>query len=136
MYLLNAAYPFYKIIFCYRFVGDCQIPLACSMFLEARGKELLMKNLYRNFVLHMCSLFDFGLISPVTVYTTIQKLQQMVNNDDKASSKLFDSCRAQQKYWLEEGINKPSTSLEPRRLLQSPQSQELRGKFFPSFFSD
>lgn len=60
------------------YVGDCQIPLACSMFLQAMGPELLKKNLYRNFVLHMSNLFDFGLVSPVTVYTTIQRLQELV----------------------------------------------------------
>lgn len=60
------------------YVGDCQIPLACTMFLQAMGPELLKKNLYRNFVLHMSNLFDFGLVSPVTVYTTIQRLQELV----------------------------------------------------------
>ncbi|KAF4523289.1 hypothetical protein B566_EDAN009412 [Ephemera danica] len=64
------------------FVGDCQIPLACDLFLEAKGREILMKNLYRNFVLHMCSLFDFGLVSAVGVYTTLQKLQEIASADD------------------------------------------------------
>lgn len=48
------------------------------MFLQAKGQELLKKNLYRNFVLHMCNLFDFGLVSPVTVYTTIHRLQELI----------------------------------------------------------
>ncbi|KAL1129190.1 hypothetical protein AAG570_013720 [Ranatra chinensis] len=65
-----------------RFVGDCQIALACTMFLQQRAEQLLSKNLYRNFVLHMCNLFDFGLISPVTVYTTVQKLQEMIGVED------------------------------------------------------
>ncbi|XP_050295462.1 polycomb protein Suz12 [Anthonomus grandis grandis] len=59
------------------FVGDCQISVACQLFVQLRGKELLLKNLYRNFVLHMTSMFDFGLISSVCLYTTLQKLQQM-----------------------------------------------------------
>lgn len=57
------------------YVGDCQLPLACDMFLDMRGRDLLQKNLYRNFVLHMCSLFDYGLVSPEVIYKTIQKLQ-------------------------------------------------------------
>ncbi|KAK7043823.1 Polycomb protein suz12, partial [Halocaridina rubra] len=59
----------------YNFVGDSQIPLACAMFLETHGTELLRKSLYRNFVLHMISLHDFGLIGTGVVYKSILHLQ-------------------------------------------------------------
>lgn len=49
--------------------------IACAMFVEHHGKELLEENLYRNFILHLCSLFDFELISPQDFYTTVQKIQ-------------------------------------------------------------
>lgn len=62
-------------LFLFSYVGDCQIPIACDMFVEHKGKELLEKNLYRNFIVHMSSLFDFGLISPENFYTTVQKIQ-------------------------------------------------------------
>ncbi|XP_029161266.1 polycomb protein suz12-B [Nylanderia fulva] len=84
------------------YVGDCQIPLACQMFLESKGKELLMKNLYRNFVLHMCSLFDFGLISPVILYQTIQKLQEIMKEggeDGDVRKVLQKSHEAQVEHW-------------------------------------
>ncbi|XP_050460300.1 polycomb protein suz12-B isoform X1 [Cataglyphis hispanica] len=84
------------------YVGDCQIPLACQMFLESKGKELLMKNLYRNFVLHMCSLFDFGLISPVILYQTIQKLQEIMKEggeDGDVRRVLQKSHEAQVEHW-------------------------------------
>lgn len=84
------------------YVGDCQIPLACQMFLENKGKELLMKNLYRNFVLHMCSLFDFGLISPVILYQTIQKLQEIMKEggeDGDVRKVLQKSHEAQVEHW-------------------------------------
>lgn len=55
------------------------------MFLQNKGQELLMKNLYRNFVLHMCNLFDFGLISPVIVYNTIKQLQELLEENGDAS---------------------------------------------------
>jgi len=88
------------------YVGDCQIPLACQMFLESKGKELLMKNLYRNFVLHMCSLFDFGLISPVILYQTIQKLQEIMKEggeDGDVRKVLQKSHEAQMEYWRATG---------------------------------
>ncbi|XP_011861500.1 PREDICTED: polycomb protein suz12-B [Vollenhovia emeryi] len=84
------------------YVGDCQIPLACQMFLENKGKELLMKNLYRNFVLHMCSLFDFGLISPVILYQTIQKLQEIMKEGGEngdVRKVLQKSHEAQVEHW-------------------------------------
>ncbi|XP_060534798.1 polycomb protein SUZ12 [Cylas formicarius] len=77
------------------FVGDCQIPLACQMFVQHRGKELLLKNLYRNFVLHMTSLFDFGLVSAVCLYTTLQKLQEMVGETGAIRNVLKESREAQ-----------------------------------------
>ncbi|KZC09482.1 PREDICTED: polycomb protein suz12-B [Dufourea novaeangliae] len=90
------------------YVGDCQIPLACQMFLETKGKELLMKNLYRNFVLHMCSLFDFGLISPVILYQTIQKLQEIMKEGGENSDirkVLQKSHEAQVDKWISSGCH-------------------------------
>ncbi|CAH0729927.1 unnamed protein product, partial [Brenthis ino] len=83
----------------YNYVGDCQIPLACQMFLQMKGKELLEKNLYRNFILHMCSLHDFGLLSPVALYQTMQMLNQMLADNAEAKEKMRDSLRAQREHW-------------------------------------
>ncbi|XP_076272438.1 polycomb protein Su(z)12 isoform X1 [Rhynchophorus ferrugineus] len=79
----------------YGYVGDCQIPLACQMFVQQKGEELLLKNLYRNFVLHLTSLFDFGLISAVCLYNTLQKLQQMVGETHAIKNVLKHSREAQ-----------------------------------------
>ncbi|XP_066603808.1 polycomb protein suz12-B [Prorops nasuta] len=98
------------------YVGDCQIPLACQMFLKTKGKELLMKNLYRNFVLHMCSLFDFGLISPVILYQTIQKLQEIMKEggeDGDVRKVLQKSHEAQVEKWVASGFHASSDSAKP-----------------------
>ncbi|PSN48543.1 hypothetical protein C0J52_05918 [Blattella germanica] len=87
------------------YVGDCQIPLACNMFLEAKGQGLLLKNLYRNFVLHMCSLFDFGLVSPVTLYTTIQRLQDLIGESGGVKEILQNSWQAQRRHWIAGGCH-------------------------------
>lgn len=95
----------------YGYVGDCQIPLACQMFLEKKGKELLMKNLYRNFVLHMCSLFDFGLISPVILYQMIQKLQEIMKEGGENGDVrkiLQKSHEAQVERWVTTGVYAPA----------------------------
>lgn len=59
---------------CFRFVGDCQIALACELFLKERGLELLERNLYRNYIVHLDSMFNYGLISPQVICSNIRKL--------------------------------------------------------------
>ncbi|UYV77044.1 SUZ12 [Cordylochernes scorpioides] len=59
------------------FVGDCQAPLACSLFVQAHGREILARNLYMNFLLHLANLFDFGIISTSTLYSTVLSLQML-----------------------------------------------------------
>ena len=48
----------------YTFVGDCQIPLAIKMFIDENGKELIAKGLYKNYLLHISNLFEFGVLAP------------------------------------------------------------------------
>jgi len=64
----------------YTFVGDCQMPQALSMFLDSRGQDVIQKNLFRNFCLHLVNLFEFGVIGPAHVFTSISKLQGMVRS--------------------------------------------------------
>lgn len=105
-------------------MGDCQIPLACEMFLKARGQELLKKNLYRNFVLHMCNLFDFGLVSPVTVYKTIQQLQELIGENTEISKILHESWSLQRTNWLK-NVNGVTMDVI---LDVKPNAAELNGK--------
>ena len=51
---------------------------ALKMFLDAHGQELIRQNLYRNFILHLSNLYDFGIIAPATVLRTISYLQQIL----------------------------------------------------------
>uniref|UniRef100_A0A224X807 Putative polycomb protein suz12-b n=1 Tax=Panstrongylus lignarius TaxID=156445 RepID=A0A224X807_9HEMI len=81
------------------FVGDCQVALSCTMFIEEKGRQLLEKNLYRNFVLHMCSLFDFGLVSPVTLFTTMQKVQEIIQSNENINKLLQESWQCQREHW-------------------------------------
>lgn len=59
------------------YVGDLQMVEACDNFINQYGCELIRKNLYRNFLLHLTNLFDFGLITCRTVHEMASKLQQM-----------------------------------------------------------
>ncbi|CAA9995643.1 unnamed protein product, partial [Nesidiocoris tenuis] len=81
------------------FVGDCQIPLACSMFVDEKGEEILRKNLYRNFVLYMNTLQDFGLISPVTIFHVTQKLQAIIQDNPDINKQLQECWQLQRQHW-------------------------------------
>lgn len=91
------------------YVGDCQIPLASNMFVQEQGSQLLLNNLYRNFLIHLCSLFDFGLISPVCLYGTVKKLQELVEETGEIRSALTQSRVAQMDNWTKIGNMKTPT---------------------------
>ena len=66
------------------------------MFIEEKGKELLEKNLYRNFVLHVCNLFEFGVLGPAHVFSSISRMQEFIREDGYR----FTSWPNQSLHWL------------------------------------
>lgn len=105
------------------FVGDCQLPLACEMFLDAKGHEIVRKNLYRNFILHMCSLFDYGLIAAETVYKTVQKLQGLLSKYAAGQELMQLQREAQLKFWLDVGMHKKQEDPKAHKSPQKPAPQ-------------
>lgn len=83
----------------YGYVGDCQIPVALDMFIDCRGRDLLRKNLYRNFVLHVGSMFDFGLVSPEVMQKAIRKLQNLLFENPDLQRQVATSRKEQMLYW-------------------------------------
>lgn len=114
----------------YGYVGDCQIPLACDMFLGKKGRELLQKNLYRNFILHLCSLFDYGLISPDVFYKNVQKLQKQLGECQEAKNVMTETRGKQMKFWLTVGMHKQNQQLniKPEPSLKLENSLSLQSK--------
>ena len=76
-------------------MGDCQIKLACEMFVEQCGKELLRRNLFRNLVLHMSNLQDFGLIDPMTISATLERLRLITAESHSEWQPFISSCQRQ-----------------------------------------
>ena len=52
------------------------------MFLDEKGKELLEKHLYRNFLLHCCNMHEYNVLSPGQVFTTITQLQRFIRDNN------------------------------------------------------
>ncbi|XP_053669374.1 polycomb protein suz12 [Anopheles marshallii] len=93
----------------YGYVGDCQIPVALEMFIDLRGRELMARNLYRNFVLHMCSMFDFGLVSADVMQRIIRKLRKIPANDTELQQMVKQSRTEQMNYWNNVTVHKQQT---------------------------
>lgn len=73
--------------------------MALKLFMEEKGKELVEKNLYRNFVLHCCNLFEFGVIGPVVVFNAISRLQHLIK--DCGGDRQSESWKRQRQIWLQ-----------------------------------
>ena len=58
-----------------RYVGDCQMNLALRTFIDEHALHIAERNLFRNFVVHCCNLFDFGVIGPAFVFKAIVRMQ-------------------------------------------------------------
>jgi len=56
------------------FIGDCQISEACRLFVQENGRVIKEKNLRSNFLLHLMSLYDYGLIDATQKAGIIRKL--------------------------------------------------------------
>ena len=54
--------------------------------MEQLGETLVEKQLCRNFMLHMASLQDFGLIKAETMYRTVMQLRQIELNMQQPSA--------------------------------------------------
>lgn len=105
------------------YVGDIQIPLACEMFLDQRGHELLAKNLYRNFLIHMCNLSDYGLVSAETHYNIVQRMQRQLLASEAGRQALSASRSAQLQYWHQHGLAR-----HQQKLLEQQKKEEEQSK--------
>lgn len=66
----------YFIFFSDRYVGDCQIPAACDKFVDQYWQEIFTRGLYKNFILHLNNLFDFGILPATHMRSVIKRLNQ------------------------------------------------------------
>ncbi len=72
--------------------------LGIKMFIEEKGKELLQKKLYRNFVIHVCNLFEFGVLGPGGVFKAISRMQAFIR--DHVLQKTMEEWTDQRQHWI------------------------------------
>lgn len=101
------------------------------MFLEQKGKELLEKNLFRNYCVHLQALFNYGLISPRSIYSNLKKIlvsffvarkmicefnflprQKLQSEQSEVARKLEQARLAQVKLWVDKNPQSPAKKPE------------------------
>merc|ERR1712080_164607 len=66
----------------FNFVGDLQMPEAIQIFIINSGRKLLQNNLYRNFLLHLCNMQQFQIISPAQLSEAITSLKRLIREEN------------------------------------------------------
>lgn len=134
----------------YNFVGDVQIVTACEQFLKERGKELVEKNLYRNFLLHLTNMFDYGLLSQQDFYAIILQLRSELCTNTEGRHVFAKAIDDHLQMWRQQNerdqrnrdtkpkhltptyLKKPISVGRPRQMDKSPS---VRGRTRSSFTS-
>lgn len=93
------------------------------MFVDLKGVEILQKNLYKNFVMHVCNLCDYGLVSPEVQYKTIRKLQRLWSTCESSQKILVSANEKQLKYWNDIGYHKQQLQLQQQQLEQQQKKE-------------
>lgn len=60
----------------HNYVADIQMKDACMSFVHSKGCEIISRNLYKNFILHLNCLVDFGILCAVDFYTVVLAVHQ------------------------------------------------------------
>lgn len=61
----------------HKYKADKMIPQACIDFVETEGKIIIAKNLYKNFILHLANLYDYGLIGSKDMIECIRDINKL-----------------------------------------------------------
>lgn len=80
------------------FVSDLQIPAAVIAFIETHGEFILKNNLYRNCIIHLSNLFDYGLISAKDQFKAIEKLHGILSHNNAACDVLKERVKQQREH--------------------------------------
>lgn len=78
MNLWNTFIGKYKIMF-----GDGHIRMLCRLFIDCHVRDIVRQKIYRNFVLHLTSLYDFELLSASDVMELVQQMREHMKIDSK-----------------------------------------------------
>ena len=55
------------------------VPLACELFIKENWQEIVKRNIYMNFILHLNNLFDYQLLSSDTLRSLIKLFHEMTS---------------------------------------------------------
>lgn len=80
------------------YVSDAQMGSAILSFVQTCGEQILRKNLYRNYLLHVTNLSDFRLISSSDAYKSIIHLHSILVENSEIRQIVANRLKEQQKF--------------------------------------
>lgn len=70
----------------HNYIADSQIPNCCMKFVSERGRELVSRGLYHNFLLHLVNLYDFSLLHPQFISHIMSQLDKVKDEVEKEAN--------------------------------------------------
>lgn len=87
---------------------------ALKNFVEEQGRDIVERNLYGNFVLHCCNLFEFGVVGPALVFSAVTRMQRFLRDHNLkiADKKRLEDIRDR---WMKAKSAPSSSSSKQKR---------------------
>lgn len=80
------------------FVSDAQIPAAAIEFIETYGEFIVTNHLYRNCIIHLTNLFDYGLISAKDHYKATTAMHRILHRNRSLVQTMKERIEEQRDY--------------------------------------
>lgn len=80
------------------FVSDAQIPAATIEFIQTHGEFIVANHLYRNCIIHLSNLFDYGLLSAKDHYKATRAMHSILHRNSSLVNTLKERIEEQRNY--------------------------------------
>lgn len=100
--------------------SDAQIPSACEQFIDQFGIEIYERKLYTYLNLHLCNLYDFGLLTTVDVDDLTERMQLILVDCQEARMAIYMSYEHQ----LIDNFNAPGAAKEAEQVEEEEEEED------------
>lgn len=105
----------------HHYICNKQMFSAVQHFIDDCGEQILRENLYRNFMLHVCNLCGFGLLSAREAANCVRSLQRILVREEKIREIVFSRFREQSHFASKRKILVARRPSVPKPLTETPR---------------
>ena len=107
-------------------IADRHVKIILDDFIDRHAAEVNRKNLYKNFVLHVNNLHDFGLLSVLETYDVIVRMQEVIEElDDGVETSEADDSEPVMIEPEVKGRSQPTPFLSPKDAQKAAACEDL-----------